>query len=354
MSMRTQWPPEHVLNWTRRQRQVLQLIGAGRTNAEIAEELSVTLPGAKWHVSEVLTKLGVASREEAAEYWRERSRLAARARRSLRGVVGVLSGKVLLGGATAAGVAGVAAGAVIIASSFAIAGVEPVAEAIAGIPSEGWASELVIDGQFERCGPVGTLRQRSVPIVTVHTPDGDWTLGGVRTPDGDFCETFISPGATTGIGFAGPFPLSATGVPEGGCGFGRQSADYGIVNCVVGADADYVEIVTDSGTSRMPAVPAPPILGVDQRFVYATYDGYTENLRVRSFDSRGNLLHETVIFDDTPRSPTVLPDSTASSFSGSGPGGAGATGGLFRVPEAGGDLVFEVSHTGLTPLSIIG
>jgi DNA-binding CsgD family transcriptional regulator len=114
MSMRTEWPPEHVLNWAPRQREVLKLIAAGRTNAEIAGELAVTLPGAKWHVSEVLTKLGVASREEAGEYWRERSRLAKRARRSLQGLTALLSGKVLIGGAAAAGVAGMAVGGAMI------------------------------------------------------------------------------------------------------------------------------------------------------------------------------------------------------------------------------------------------
>ena len=37
---------------TQRQKQVLDLIVAGRTNGEIATELGMTLDGAKWNVSE--------------------------------------------------------------------------------------------------------------------------------------------------------------------------------------------------------------------------------------------------------------------------------------------------------------
>jgi hypothetical protein len=46
----------------------------GKTNPEIAAALGITLDGAKWNVSEILTKLGFSSREEAAEYWRIRQR----------------------------------------------------------------------------------------------------------------------------------------------------------------------------------------------------------------------------------------------------------------------------------------
>jgi len=55
---------------TQRQREVLELIAKGRTNAEIAEHLSVSLDGAKYHVREIMDKLGAESREEAVEIWR--------------------------------------------------------------------------------------------------------------------------------------------------------------------------------------------------------------------------------------------------------------------------------------------
>ena len=53
---------------TPRQRQVLRLVAAGRTNVQIARALGISLAGAKWHVSEVISRLGVTSREEAAQY----------------------------------------------------------------------------------------------------------------------------------------------------------------------------------------------------------------------------------------------------------------------------------------------
>lgn len=57
---------------TDRQREILRLIAAGKTNGEIAERLGISLDGAKYHVSEIIAKLGVASREDAAEWWRKR------------------------------------------------------------------------------------------------------------------------------------------------------------------------------------------------------------------------------------------------------------------------------------------
>ncbi|MGH2611396.1 MAG: LuxR C-terminal-related transcriptional regulator, partial [Tepidiformaceae bacterium] len=59
---------------TPRQREVLDLIAAGATNGEIAERLGITLDGAKWHVREILSRLDVDSREEAAEWWRSTRR----------------------------------------------------------------------------------------------------------------------------------------------------------------------------------------------------------------------------------------------------------------------------------------
>lgn len=54
-----------------RQREVLGMIASGKTNREIAEALDITLDGAKFHVSEILRKLDVDSREEAAAWWKQ-------------------------------------------------------------------------------------------------------------------------------------------------------------------------------------------------------------------------------------------------------------------------------------------
>lgn len=68
---------------TERQRQILALMAAGHTNSEIADALGFTLDGAKWHVSEILRKLDVESREEAAEHWRVEHGLKPRFRRAI-------------------------------------------------------------------------------------------------------------------------------------------------------------------------------------------------------------------------------------------------------------------------------
>lgn len=80
-----------------RQREVLALIAAGKTNAEIAEALDLSFYGAKWNVSEILSKLGLSSREEAADYWRWRQSAKTRVSEMVRALVPVgLPGKVAM------------------------------------------------------------------------------------------------------------------------------------------------------------------------------------------------------------------------------------------------------------------
>ena len=57
---------EHPLGLTRREQEVLDLICAGRTNAEIAAHLVISTRTAGHHVSAVLAKLGVRTRHAAA------------------------------------------------------------------------------------------------------------------------------------------------------------------------------------------------------------------------------------------------------------------------------------------------
>jgi len=51
---------------TDREREVLELLRRDFTNEQIAQQLGISLDGAKYHVSQILSKLGVATREEAA------------------------------------------------------------------------------------------------------------------------------------------------------------------------------------------------------------------------------------------------------------------------------------------------
>ena len=64
--------PEPVEPLTERELEVLGLLGKGRSNKEIAYELSITERTARTHVSNILGKLGLASRTQAALYAVER------------------------------------------------------------------------------------------------------------------------------------------------------------------------------------------------------------------------------------------------------------------------------------------
>lgn len=66
---------------TPRQQQAAALLARNYTNARIAGELGISLDGAKYLVSEVIGRLGVETREEAADAWRARQGLATRLRR---------------------------------------------------------------------------------------------------------------------------------------------------------------------------------------------------------------------------------------------------------------------------------
>lgn len=60
--------PQLYDDLTNREREVLQLIAQGRSNQEIASELFITLKTVKTHVSNILAKLEVEDRTQAAIY----------------------------------------------------------------------------------------------------------------------------------------------------------------------------------------------------------------------------------------------------------------------------------------------
>ena len=69
--MENQREDEALGRLTPREREVLALLRLGLTNQEIAGRLGISADGAKYHVSEIISKLGVRDRYEAAS-WPER------------------------------------------------------------------------------------------------------------------------------------------------------------------------------------------------------------------------------------------------------------------------------------------
>ena len=68
------WREEVEERWnalTEREREVLALVTAGKSNNEIAQTLSITVRTVEFHVSNVLGKLGLTSRVEAAVWAKE-------------------------------------------------------------------------------------------------------------------------------------------------------------------------------------------------------------------------------------------------------------------------------------------
>jgi DNA-binding CsgD family transcriptional regulator len=56
---------------TVRQQEVFRLIAAGRTNAEISEEIAISRVGVKSHIGEIYLKIGIHRRADAICWWRE-------------------------------------------------------------------------------------------------------------------------------------------------------------------------------------------------------------------------------------------------------------------------------------------
>lgn len=98
----------HMDALTNRQREVLALVARGRTNTEIADELGIGFDTVKTHVSEILGKLGVNSREEAAAAWQANQGILGRIRRTASAFFVTGLGKAAAGTAAAIAIAGVA------------------------------------------------------------------------------------------------------------------------------------------------------------------------------------------------------------------------------------------------------
>jgi DNA-binding NarL/FixJ family response regulator len=63
--------PQPGANLTAREQEVIYLLAQGKTNAQIAETLVVSVAAVKYHVGNILSKLGLANRTEVAAFARE-------------------------------------------------------------------------------------------------------------------------------------------------------------------------------------------------------------------------------------------------------------------------------------------
>ncbi len=202
------------ITWTPRQTEVLDLIAQGKTNGEIAAVLGITVDGVKFHVSEILNKLGASSREEAAAYWQDHRPTPTR---RLMGALAVLAtGR----GAAIAAMMVVAAG--VGALAFAVmarqgdAGIDPdgadaeshsTATAVASPipdPTQLPLTDIATLAEMLRDSAVGSV------VEAFGSGDVDRVVGVI-----DWRPYLCSEGQTNG-GHGGAVPLcSAEGVPPG-------------------------------------------------------------------------------------------------------------------------------------------
>ena len=147
-----------------RQREVLDLIAAGHTNAQIGEQLGISLDGAKYHVSEVLAKLDVGSREAAVIRWREYNSPSQRLRRAFYHLLPPISLKISAAAAGAVAAAAIA-GAVYVAASEARHGREGGAPTPAATALVTAAPAPVVTGESTEILSVGGSRREAVVYV---------------------------------------------------------------------------------------------------------------------------------------------------------------------------------------------
>lgn len=162
--------PQQLPEVTDRQLEVARLVAAGFDNPRIAEELGISLAGAKYHVSALLTRLNLTRREEITDWYRSQSSLRGSLRRFALAPVGWAV-------ATAGGAAVVGAAAVV-AIAFSTAGSPALDEPVVPPPVPVDVAEAT--GAFVAASNPTVIRLRSTATAL---PDGRVLFAGGRSTD---------------------------------------------------------------------------------------------------------------------------------------------------------------------------
>ncbi|MEX2373371.1 MAG: helix-turn-helix transcriptional regulator [Dehalococcoidia bacterium] len=153
-----------------------RLIAEGRTNPEIAEALGISLDGAKYHVSELLGRLGLARREDVGAWYRQRFGRRAR----LRGLFSTPLAFALAGGAVAVVVV---AGLTIVATGS-LRGAATPQHAVAPqgpLPETGW--DVTLSPDYRDTDFIVALEHVDEGLTRIHLidPDAGLVAAVIRT-----------------------------------------------------------------------------------------------------------------------------------------------------------------------------
>jgi len=297
------------MDLTEREREVLDLIARGRTNGEIAEKLGLSFWTAKWYVSEVISKLGVTSREEAADSWRQLNSRAARLGRTLRALV---SAHLVARLATAAGGAAMLAGGVVAMSGVRGGyGTEVIPEATA-TQVTAWATPATPLGPTFLVASLARRdfrkdfyafeTQRGICFDSgsiLDTPDGagGYTRAYLPPVSGNLCPEaqLAEPGhgpVGSLFGMLGPGP---------GTWVGAGMVSPGVVRLTV--------VTLGDAIVDIPLIDAPSDLHTDWKF-FATFlpdeDGYWNTGHIDAIDGDGRVL-DTLDFRPVTRNRPPAP-----------------------------------------------
>lgn len=343
------WRLDTDYHWTPRQREVLDLIARGLTNAEIADRLEITLAGAKWHVSEVLSKLGVDSREEAAEYWNARKSPVARARRAFSAFAAGISGWKVAVGATS--LAAVASGTIVVAS-------------IAGGAAPVLSTDAIPTPRPTHTPPPTPLSfelpKRTSPdyVITTLNEPVDRPVMAAYFTDRGICFTFKSvESEARGELWCALYPSLTTPDTAPYITSFSGSCPWTTISGMVPPNVDRVQVLSITGNARtLDLVPAPPELKTDARFYYSAFPCDGSLSLVQALDAAGNVLGSQELYDPEHAPITTSHPPVASELHTSGigdPSGGGSVGGpAFAVPSTAATVMFDVDHQGNGAISI--